>query len=234
MLKPVLGSQIQLGHPLAKGLVGCWLMNEGAGNIVQDLSGNGHDGTLIADATWAAGKFGPCISVDSADDHIQIGPGDIFNLADQLTVSLWCKHPTGVGFITHLIAHWGIYNAWQIYWYTSEDVTFLVKNAAGTSKYGRYADGLADSNCHHIVGRYDGAHVSLWVDGVKGTAMEDAQTGNVKAAHSTEYMQIGGDYDTGISFGGLINNVMIYNRALSASEIAELYNNPFGMFEEEI
>jgi len=45
------------------GLVGLWLMNEGTGNIAQDLSGNGNAGTLFTDTTWASGKFGPCLNV---------------------------------------------------------------------------------------------------------------------------------------------------------------------------
>ena len=36
--KPPIGSQIDWSHPLAKGLVGCWLMNEGGGNVVNDIA----------------------------------------------------------------------------------------------------------------------------------------------------------------------------------------------------
>jgi len=57
MLKPPLGSLPNFGHPLTRGLVGLWLMNEGGGNIVQDLSGNGYIGTLN-DVTWQAGLSG--------------------------------------------------------------------------------------------------------------------------------------------------------------------------------
>ena len=73
-----------------------------------------------------------------------------------------------------------------------------------------------------IIGRYDGANVSIWWNGVKED--EDAQTGNVmgdydfKLGHTwsgTEYADIKTDY------------LSIYNRALSASEIALLNPEPF-------
>jgi hypothetical protein len=49
--KPPVGSQINFGHPLSKGLVGCWLMNEGGGPTANDLSGNKNKG-ILENATW--------------------------------------------------------------------------------------------------------------------------------------------------------------------------------------
>ena len=44
ILKPPKGAMLNRGHPLSRGLKGCWLMNEGGGKIVNDLSGNGNTG----------------------------------------------------------------------------------------------------------------------------------------------------------------------------------------------
>jgi hypothetical protein len=44
--KPPLGAQLDWSNPINKSLVGCWVFNEGSGNLVRDLSGNGRDGTL--------------------------------------------------------------------------------------------------------------------------------------------------------------------------------------------
>jgi hypothetical protein len=57
-MKPMLGRQINHAHGLSD-FVGCWLMNEGAGDKVYDLSGNGKDGTLTNGPTWDVGSFGP-------------------------------------------------------------------------------------------------------------------------------------------------------------------------------
>ena len=50
ILKPRLGLRLNHNHPLAQGLVGCWVMNEGGGDKVFDLSGNGKAGTFSGNA----------------------------------------------------------------------------------------------------------------------------------------------------------------------------------------
>ena len=61
--KPYLGVPINGTHPLAKGLVGCWVMNENSGNVVQDLSGNVRTGTITG-AVWVAGEYGHAVYCD--------------------------------------------------------------------------------------------------------------------------------------------------------------------------
>ena len=74
ILKPPKGAMLNRGHPLALGLVGCWLMNEGGGNIVNDLSGNGNTGVFVGDGvSWSAGKYGPGISLAGSDDYVSLG-----------------------------------------------------------------------------------------------------------------------------------------------------------------
>ena len=66
LIKPIRGSTLKRTHPLARGLVGGWLMNENGGNRVNDLSGNNNFGTFGAGAaqpSWSIGKFGPAVTV---------------------------------------------------------------------------------------------------------------------------------------------------------------------------
>jgi len=71
-LKPTRGIRLNKSHPLARGLVGCWLFNEGSGGQVYDLSGNGGDGTITG-AVWSAGKFGSALDFDGGTDVISVG-----------------------------------------------------------------------------------------------------------------------------------------------------------------
>jgi len=71
--KPMLGQQVDRSHPCAKGLVGFWLMNEGTGNRIQDLSGNRITGTLVADTHFVPGKFGSALGFDGTGDYVSIG-----------------------------------------------------------------------------------------------------------------------------------------------------------------
>ena len=56
--KPYRGIQLNRQHPLARGLVGCWLVNEGTGDKVFDYSGNGNNGILtnMDEADWVSGR----------------------------------------------------------------------------------------------------------------------------------------------------------------------------------
>ena len=52
ILKPIRGSHLNRSHPLAHGLVGCWLFNEATGKKLFDLSGNDNSGTFIDNPQW--------------------------------------------------------------------------------------------------------------------------------------------------------------------------------------
>jgi len=69
--KPPVGSQIDWGHPLAKGLVGCWLFNEEGGKIIEDISGNDNDGAMV-NAVWSGGKSGTGLYFDTSTDYVNL------------------------------------------------------------------------------------------------------------------------------------------------------------------
>ncbi len=68
--KPPLGTPINWGHPLAQGLVGCWLMNEGGGLYAFDSSGRNNKGALTNLPLWYPGKSGTALSFDGSYDHV--------------------------------------------------------------------------------------------------------------------------------------------------------------------
>ncbi len=79
VLKPVRGIRLNKSHPLARGLVGYWLFNEGSGNKVFDLSGNGNTGTFVGDVVWTPGQSGNAIYVPGSNDYINCGNGSTLN-----------------------------------------------------------------------------------------------------------------------------------------------------------
>ena len=81
-LKPPLGARLIPGHPLANGLVGCWLMNEGSGNKVYDLSGNGNSGTLTNGPEWKANYIKGGISLTPV--HTRCSNGDYGRLSTNI------------------------------------------------------------------------------------------------------------------------------------------------------
>ena len=71
------------------GPVAHWQFNEGSGTIAGDSSGNGNFGTLVNGPVWTTGFEGSAVSLDGADDYIEIGNAPALNPANALTLSLW-------------------------------------------------------------------------------------------------------------------------------------------------
>jgi len=69
--KPIHGSQIDWKHPLAQGLIGCWLMNEGSGGIIQDISPHGNNGNFASGAAQPS-WVGQSVYFDGGD-YIDFG-----------------------------------------------------------------------------------------------------------------------------------------------------------------
>lgn len=221
-IKPPLGAQLQFGHPLSQGLVGCWLMNEGSGSIVNDLSENGQTGTMTG-AIWAAGKFGPCISFDGTDDGISC-PSFVSSTA--ISVSLWI-YPTANA-ISYWVAKYNLAatTGWILLQLTSGEVRWYTRGS-GTDTYLSVASLYALNAWNHVVATYDGATRALYLNG----RLKGSETNTEGLQNSTAYpVRMGLRDDSAADFTGLIDSVQIYNRALTATEVMQLYVEPFCMF----
>ena len=76
-----------------KDLVGLWAFDEGTGNKVKDLSGNGNDGT-ISGAKWVDGKFAKALEFNGDGDQVLVPHADVLNIKGELTIEAWI-FPTG-------------------------------------------------------------------------------------------------------------------------------------------
>jgi len=76
--------------------VGMWLFDEDNGDVAQDSSGNGNDGTLLGNPNKVEGRFGDCLEFDGNDDYVDCGNAeslDIFGADAQITIVLWVNTP---------------------------------------------------------------------------------------------------------------------------------------------
>jgi len=219
-----------MGWPLDynSGLVpdaGFWWMNEGSGNKVFDLSGNGCNCVLSGDPQWIPGKFGPALDFDG-NDYGTVTHKSSLVLPNQLSVSFWIK-TTSVARNT-ILDHF--YRDWE---FAIDDPDLLVWYGDNVS----YADVVfsggftADGLWHHIVITVDKAAgiIKAWKDGIYiGT-----ETDSLLSGSSTQDLYIA-SRGAGSSqvFPGSLDNIHIYNRLLTSSEIALLYQYPFWMFKD--
>ena len=222
-IKPMLGRQIDWSHPLARGLVGCWLMNEGGGTIVNDLSGNGNTGIIydLAETSWISGMYGPAIRFNGENNsYIIVASNGTISLFPELTV-VYCFKDT-IDLSAQVTTQFYITDS------LTTQLRVRTNDLSDTSWLWNVGVDVRDGNWRTICAAYDGAAMKGYIDGVYND--EEAKTGTIALT--------GLSFDMGRSpYGNSVGDVshcFLYNRALSASKIAYLYRSPFCMFEVDL
>jgi len=207
---------------LSDGLVGYWKMDEGVGTTTTDSSGNNITGTFSGSTLpdWSSGKYGVGVSFNGVNNYIDIGNSSpIRNFTNQITVSVWAKYS----------AYGGGGQSYSVLAVKGTPWTFLMENPSNKIRFRVTAGGqdlaAADSQTHnlnqwyHFVGTYDGQNIKMYKDGMLvGTT---PATGNLGVNDVSA--KIGTFTGTTYNFNGLIDEVRIYNRALSSTEVYQLY-----------
>lgn len=217
---------------LWKDLVGAWLPFLGpTGKTLYDLSGNGNHGTLtlMDPATdWVTGRNGWALDFDGDNDEVQC-PNMI--TGNFWSFSAWI-YPRSVS----AVAEWGPTilgksNAASDYpiWIFIENGVLNV-HAFTDNAYGPDAVTgaiLSANNWYHIaIAAENGSTVNIYVDGVlEGTGISAGDSPNANT-----HIKIGNHRVSGLEYDGLISEALLWDRALSAEEVAELYSNPYAMF----
>jgi hypothetical protein len=197
------------------GLVAAYGFEEGSGVSVGDDSGGGNNGTVSGGATWTTGRFGKALAFNGSDALVTINDSASLDLTTALTLEAWVN-PTVIS------------ASWRNILYKQADIYFLMGSTpqgppdfgglfASANVYGPAA--LATNTWTHIAGTYDGTTMRFFVNGIQVASR--AQAGALNP--STGPLTIGGDtvtHDAGPQFwSGLIDEVRVYNRALTAVEI---------------
>ena len=232
ILKPPKGAMLNRGSNYARGLVGCWLMNEGGGTIVNDLSGNGNTGSLIADTHFVGGKFGPALDFDGTGDYVTVldSPELRFDSASQdFSIFAWVK---GGGAAVDVIVDKRDANndGWRLT-FASGAVWLSVDGADCKTSSSTINDGTWHFVGGSIVRSGNG---QMYLDGIANGAAENVSgQGAMQTTSQVTFGTTSYSVTTDV-LTGQIDHVMIYNRALSASEILNLYRSPFCMFEVDL
>ena len=206
-------------------------------NNVQDSSGNGLNGTLtglanggLAYVDGMAG-FGKALVFDGNDDCVDLGKPDAFNFEGSFSISLWAKASAwSTGWGNVMISNRGetTGGGWQIRRYTNNNICFTTRGVSNDDTNTEF--NLALNEWDNITCVYDSeAHTkSIYINGVLDRTV--SLTGEVtKVTATTTKTYIGArsnsgntGLDTGTFFKGALDQIIIYNRALSAGEAAYL------------
>jgi hypothetical protein len=205
------------------GLVAAYGFNEGTGTSTTDASGNGRTGT-ISGATWSTqGKFGSALSFNGSSNLVTVADAPALRLTTGMTLEAWV-FPTLASGVRDVIIKEGpgadYYNLYARNWHGLPESNVLVSGSNRTAE----GPALAANAWTHLAGTYDGSAVRLYVNGVLVATTNFA--GSIST--STGALRIGGNTIWGEYFQGQIDEVRIYNRALTLSEILADMNSPVG------
>jgi hypothetical protein len=215
-------------------LVASYNFNEGSGTAANDSSGNGHNGTLHNGAAWTSGKQGDGIDFDGIDDYVDIGKFDV--IGSELTIAAWFKadsfnHLSSFHDARILSKATGIATAgtaeqdhyWMLSTIKNSNTTklrFRLKTNGTTSTLIADSGNLVTNEWIHAAAVYDGSSMKLYKDGVLVGSM--SKTGAIDTNSSTS-VWIGANPDGYGTWKGVIDDVLIFNRALTEEEIIALY-----------
>ncbi|WP_367870297.1 LamG-like jellyroll fold domain-containing protein [Luteolibacter sp. Populi] len=218
------------------GLKSWWRLNESSGTTAADSSGYARTGA-VSGASWATGKEGNALQFDGVNDGVAAGTAAALTGTTNFTLGAWVKvnpgaplgtiiqqrEPGGSGYIGEYM---------------------LNVNAAGTVNFFIYGSGgyqvdltttttVNDSQWHYIAAVRNGTSGSIYIDGVQAATA----TGTVQSL-SALGVTVGYDYrDSNKYFTGLIDDVRMYSRALSGSELLSIHDPlalPAGWTKQDI
>ncbi len=214
---------------LEDGLVGHWTF-DGKDMIsnVADVSGQGNHGSLVGQTstTTAIGKIGQALDFDGSDDDVQLLSNPLDGVS-AFSISGWVNPDSTSSGTFSLVSRWAGGGDNQILIRGGDGgVQFYTFNASAVQVGGNIST-YSINTWQHFVATYDGSTMRMYKDGVV-SATTYSQTGNM--ANTSGGPRIGGGSGSGSEYymNGQIDDVRIYNRALSASEITQLYNQTKG------
>ena len=215
MLVGISMSTSALGATPVPGLVAAYSFNEGSGATVADSSGNNNTGT-ISGATWNAnGKYGKALYFDGINNRVVINASPSLNLSTAMTLEAWVITGTLQSDWRTIIQHEP-----AAYYLHASNVLGPLYPAGGGMFNGAATFVGAPSSIPlsiwtHLALTYDGAILRLYVNGIQVSS--SPRTGPIQT--NSNPISIGGHSTYGMYFKGRIDEVRIYNRALSAAEI---------------
>ncbi len=213
------------------GLSGYWAFNEGSGTTSADSSGSGNTATLVNGVSWVAGKIGDAVSTNGTNQYVNV-PNVNLSGTNAITVTAWVNRTYSIsGGHVMLEATTNYNNS------TTGFGVFPDDNSCGGLQAALHGNVGYVANCynqpssgvwHHLAFVFDktqtgGNEVKFYLDGVLQTATRSLLTStntNNFGSNPIYVMSRGG---TGEYTAGLLDELRIYNNALTAGQIQQVY-----------
>lgn len=235
--KPPVGATIDWGHPLAQGLAGCWLLNEGSGGVLTDLA-NKATGVLTGSPSWQSGRLGGPVLRFNAANYVSMGNVLGFDRFDKFSVSVWFRTTTATA-DRLLMSKRNNSSPFQAYYINLNPSSTaagtvrwdLVNGAANFARMDSSRAVYNDGRWHHVVGTTDGSGntggMRLYLDGQSvGVTIGNSLNASIV---TTAPLQLSGSQGNNFTFDGDADDFQIWNRVLTPTDVRQLYQEPFAM-----
>jgi len=224
--KPPAGTPLKTGTWHTQNLKSFWSFQEGSGTTLNDLASSPYNMTLynFADpptgtSGWNTESTGPLLAFDGSNDYCN-GSSN-YTISDPLTIAFWIKFANV--FWIRTIFH-NTYSSYGIWVFSENSKIRAQVGVSGTAATSNTT--LVVNTWYHSVVVYNSGTAYFYLNGV---ADGSGTVNTIPTGGSTAYIGIwSGTYQ----FNGRIDDVRIWTRALSSSEIAELYSDRWGIFQD--
>jgi len=222
--------QEKIESKLLEGLISYWKFDEGSGSIASDSAGT-NNGTIYG-ATWTDGALGGALGFDGVNDYVDVPDSASlrFSQTDSFSISCWAMPIAGDGGRivckmrkTSATGVFGYETLWQPalsgFWFSAES-SWKGHTVVGTGQGSAPA-----GNWYHFTAVYSNKNITLYLNGQPAGAGKFAY--NAGSTTPDKNLSIGvRSYDSRIEdyFEGRIDDVRIYDRALSAEEVQRLFD----------
>ncbi|MGI8685665.1 MAG: LamG-like jellyroll fold domain-containing protein [Acidimicrobiales bacterium] len=199
------------------GLVGAWSFDEPAGLTVVDASGSGNSGTLTNATRDAAGRFGSAVRFNGTNASVVVPDSPSLDLTEGMTLEAWVKPSAAMGtaWRTAIMKERPQQLAYTLYANSETSRPRTQISVEGSEQGVSGTTQLALGTWTHLASTYDGSELRVYVNGTEVASIE--ATGSILT--SSNALRFGGNAAFGEFFEGLLDEVRIYNRALTGTEL---------------
>lgn len=245
ILKPEKNVLPVRNHPLTKNLIGCWLFNDtpsllgkthNYGNNYYGNVGDTSNGFLTGNVYVASGKFGPALSFDGTGDYVRVWgvSGKCGLIGYPFTILVWANAdgvPPGVYGTAFCLSRFGVTDQYIWIRYSNDSVgwQYVGRNTTVSTIYQNFQ---SRGWQHLVVVMHSATKQEFYIDGrLIGTSTTSVPWTNEFNNICFGALASNSSYTS--SLNGLIDNISLYSRALTLSEIQQLYRDPFCMFRRK-